>query len=137
MSPTRSRWIIRVGNLVFVSGQAAVDEHGEAVGGADFDAQARQAGVRQPGRGAGNAGSGLEHVVTVTDMAVIDQVIGLRREFLPGRPGAYPAADTIAQVVSSARPEWRIEIKAIAVRGQILAVPKACDPAKPHAAACN
>jgi 2-iminobutanoate/2-iminopropanoate deaminase len=34
---------IRVGNMVFVSGQAAVDEHGNTVGGADFDAQARQA----------------------------------------------------------------------------------------------
>jgi 2-iminobutanoate/2-iminopropanoate deaminase len=105
---------IRVGNLVFVSGQAAVDEHGDTVGEGDFDAQARQAFanlaavLRQ-------AGTGLEHVVKVTilvtDMAVIDHVIALRREFFTS---PYPA-DTIAQVTSLARPEWQIEIEAIAV----------------------
>ena len=47
----------------------------------------------------------------VTDMAVIDQVIALRREFFTP---PYPA-DTIAQVASLARPEWEIEIEAVAV----------------------
>ncbi|MGH3799635.1 MAG: RidA family protein [Pseudonocardiaceae bacterium] len=105
---------IRVGNLVFVSGQAAVDELGHTVGGADFDAQARQA-FANLATVLRNAGSGLEHVVKVTifvtDMAVIDHVIELRREYF--RP-PYPA-DTIAQVASLARPEWQIEIEAIAV----------------------
>jgi 2-iminobutanoate/2-iminopropanoate deaminase len=105
---------IRVGNLVFVSGQAAVDEHGETVGGAHFDAQARQAFANLE-KVLRNAGSGLEHVVKVTifvtDMAVIDQVIDLRREFFTA---PYPA-DTIAQVASLARSEWQIEIEAIAV----------------------
>ena len=32
----------RVGDFVFVSGQAAVDEHGEVVGIGDFAAQARR-----------------------------------------------------------------------------------------------
>jgi len=44
-------------------------------------------------------------------MAVIDQVVALRREFFT-QP--YPA-DTIAQVVSLASPEWQIEIEAVAV----------------------
>ncbi len=105
---------IRVGNLVFVSGQAAVDERGGTVGGADFDAQARQA-FANLATVLRNAGSGLEHVVKVTilvtDMAVIHQVIDLRREFFTP---PYPA-DTIAQVVSLARPEWQIEIEAVAV----------------------
>ena len=105
---------IRVGNLVFVSGQAAVDEHGNTVGGADFDAQARRA-FANLATVLRNAGSGLEHVVKVTilvtDMTVIDQIIGLRREFFTP---PYPA-DTIAQVVSLAQPEWQIEIEAVAV----------------------
>jgi 2-iminobutanoate/2-iminopropanoate deaminase len=105
---------IRVGNLVYVSGQAAVDERGETVGGDDFDAQARQV-FANLATVLGNAGSGLEHVIKVTifvtDMSVIEQVIALRREFFT-RP--YPA-DTIAQVVSLARPEWQIEIEAVAV----------------------
>jgi 2-iminobutanoate/2-iminopropanoate deaminase len=105
---------IRVGNLVFVSGQAAVDERGDTVGGADFEAQARQA-FANLATVLCNAGSGLEHVVKmtilVTNMAVIDQVIELRREFFTP---PYPA-DTIAQVTSLARPEWQIEIEAIAL----------------------
>lgn len=105
---------IRVGDLVFVSGQAAVDEHGDSVGGANFGAQARQA-FANLATVLRNAGSGLEHVVKVTilvtDMAVIGQVIELRREFFTS---PYPA-DTIAQVVSLARPEWQIEIEAVAV----------------------
>ena len=105
---------IVIGNLVFVSGQAAVDEHGRTVGGADFEAQARQA-FANLATVLGAAGSGLEHVVKVTilvtDMAVIDQVIALRREFFTE---PYPA-DTIAQVSALASPEWQIEIEAVAV----------------------
>lgn len=84
------------------------------MGGDDFDAQARQA-FANLATVLRNAGSGLEHVVKVTifvtDMAVIDQVVALRREFFT-QP--YPA-DTIAQVVSLASPEWQIEIEAVAV----------------------
>ena len=105
---------VRVGDLVFVSGQAAVDEHGATVGGDDFEAQARQV-FKNLATVLGNAGTGLEHVVKVTifvtDMSVIDQVVALRREFFTE---PYPA-DTIAQVASLASPDWQIEIEAIAV----------------------
>lgn len=50
-------------------------------------------------------------VVFVTDMAVIDQVVALRRESFT-QP--YPA-DTIAQVSTLASLEWQIEIEAVAV----------------------
>ena len=104
---------ITVGNLVFVSGQAGIDEAGRTVAGG-FDAQARRA-LRNVDRVLLAAGSGLGHVVKVTifvtDMAVIDQVIALRREFF-SEP--FPA-DTIAQVASLASPDWQIEIEAIAL----------------------
>jgi 2-iminobutanoate/2-iminopropanoate deaminase len=102
-----------VGNLVFVSGQAGIDESGRTAPGG-FDAQARQA-LRNLDHVLQAAGSGLAHVVKVTifvtDMAVIDQVIALRREFFPE---PFPA-DTIAQVASLASPDWQIEIEAIAI----------------------
>ncbi|MQA17210.1 MAG: RidA family protein [Pseudonocardiaceae bacterium] len=102
---------IRCGNLVFVSGQAGIDEHGQTVA-LDFDTQARRA-FDNLRRVLENSGSGLEHVVKVTifvtDMAVIDQVVALRREFFVP---PYPA-DTIAQVTSLAQPEWKIEIEAV------------------------
>lgn len=113
---------IRVGDLVFVSGQAAVDEDGRTVGPGDFDAQGQQvfANLETVLR---QAGSGLEHVVKVTifvtDMAVIDKVVQLRRRFFTP---PYPA-DTIAQVQSLADPEWMIEIEAVAV------IPEASHPA--------
>lgn len=103
---------VRVGNLVFVSGQAGIDEHGDTVQGG-FEAQARRA-LHNLGTVLRNAGSGLEHVVKVTifvtDMRVIDQVVELRREYFTE---PYPA-DTIAQVAALARPDWQIEIEAIA-----------------------
>lgn len=105
---------IQVGNLVFVSGQAGVDERGDTVSPDDFDTQARRA-FTNLATVLNNAGSGLEYVVKVTilvtDMTVIDQVVALRREYFTP---PYPA-DTIAQVPSLARPEWQIEIEAIGV----------------------
>ncbi|MGI5125301.1 RidA family protein [Pseudonocardia sp. CA-107938] len=102
---------IRVGDVVHVSGQAGIDEHGATVA-TDFDGQARQAFANLD-RVLRAAGSGLEHVVKVTilvtDMSVIDQVIALSREFFTE---PYPA-DTIAQVVALARPDWLIEIEAV------------------------
>lgn len=104
---------IRVGDLIFVSGQSGIDENGATVSD-DFDAQARQA-FANVDRVLRAAGSGLEHVVKVTilvtDMAVIDQVVALRQEFFTA---PYPA-DTIAQVASLASGDWQIEIEAIAV----------------------
>lgn len=102
---------IRVGDLVHVSGQAGIDEHGHTVA-SDFEGQGRQAFANLD-RVLRAAGSGLEHVVKVTifvtDMSVIDQVIALRREYFTE---PYPA-DTIAQVSALARPEWLVEIEAV------------------------
>jgi 2-iminobutanoate/2-iminopropanoate deaminase len=104
---------VRVGDLVFVSGQAGIDERGRTAA-TDFDGQARQA-FANLGRVLAAAGSGLEHVVKVTilvtDMAVIDQVVALRREFFTE---PYPA-DTIAEVGRLAGPDWLIEIEAVAL----------------------
>lgn len=104
---------LQVGNLVFVSGQAGIDEHGHTVA-PQFEAQARRA-FTNLATVLENAGSGLEHVVKVTilvtDMAVIDTVVALRREYFTP---PYPA-DTIAQVAALAQPDWTIEIEAIAV----------------------
>ena len=73
----------RVGDLVFVSGQAAVNDQGEVVGVGDFDAQARQA-VRNLDRVLKAAGSSLDQVIKVTifvtDMSYFPEVVALRGE---------------------------------------------------------
>lgn len=105
----------RVGNLLFVSGQAAVTQDGgETVGAGDFDAQAEQA-FANLSKVLENGGSGLADVAKVsiylTDMGNFPKIVELReRYFTP----PYPA-DTIVEVSSLADPEWLIEIEAIAV----------------------
>ncbi|GAB6904046.1 RidA family protein [Kineosporia succinea] len=112
--PTSISQAVGVGDLVFVSGQVGVDANGLTVAG-DFAGQARQA-FRNLERVLTAAGTGLDHVAKVTILVTVpppmDDVVALRREFF-SRP--YPA-DTIAQVVSLAQPDWLIEIEAIAVR---------------------
>jgi 2-iminobutanoate/2-iminopropanoate deaminase len=112
--PFRLSQAFRVRDLLFVSGQAAIDQNGEIVGAGDFDAQAEQtftnlARVLEAG------GSSLENVVKVTifltDMTNFPKIVELRgRWFTP----PYPA-DTIVEVRSLALPELEIEIEAIAV----------------------
>jgi reactive intermediate/imine deaminase len=106
----------RVGNLVIVSGQAAIDEQGIIVGAGDFDAQAEQT-FRNLSRVLEAGGSSLERIVKVTifltDMANFEKIVELRRRwFTP----PYPA-DTIVEVSSLALPELEIEIEALATVG--------------------
>ena len=105
----------RVGNLLFVSGQGAVDPvEGGTVGAGDFDAQAEQA-FANLSKVLENGGSGLADVAKVsiylTDMGNFAKIVELReRYFTP----PYPA-DTIVEVSSLANPEWLVEVEAIAV----------------------
>lgn len=114
--PYRLSQGFRVGDLLLVSGQAAIDENGALVGVGDFDAQAEQV-FRNLQRVLEAGGSSLDRVVKVTifltDMANFPKIVELRGTwFTP----PYPA-DTIVEVTSLALPELEIEIEAIAVAG--------------------
>ncbi|GAA3109773.1 RidA family protein [Streptosporangium carneum] len=105
---------VRVGDLVFASGQAGFDENGRTVGD-DFESQARQA-FANLGRVLEEAGSSLADAVKVTilvtDLAPnLETVIRLRREFFTE---PYPA-DTLLEVSRLAQPDWLVEIDATAV----------------------
>jgi 2-iminobutanoate/2-iminopropanoate deaminase len=109
----------RVGELLFISGQAAIDGDGQLVGVGDFDAQAEQvfANLERVLRA---GGSSLAHVIKVTiflrDMANFPKIVELRgRYFTP----PYPA-DTIVEVTSLYSPEALIEIEAIAVADEVV-----------------
>ncbi len=114
--PYRLSQGFRVGDLVIISGQAAMDEHGQLVGVGDFDAQAEQT-FRNLSRVLEAGGSSLSRVVKVTifltDMSNFGKIVELREKwFTP----PYPA-DTIVEVSSLALPELEIEIEAIATAG--------------------
>ena len=112
--PYRISQAMRVGDLVFVSGQAAIDEDGGLVGVGDFDAQAELV-FRNLTRVLEAAGSSLADVVKVTiyltDMANFPKIVELRGKWFTE---PYPA-DTIVEVASLALPELEIEIEAIGV----------------------
>jgi len=104
----------RVGELLFISGQAAIDMKGQIVGEGDFNAQAEQVFANLD-RVLRAGGSSLANVIKVTiflrDMANFQKIVELRgRYFTP----PYPA-DTIVEVSSLYTPEALLEIEAIAI----------------------
>ncbi|HSE57129.1 MAG TPA: RidA family protein [Nitrospiraceae bacterium] len=113
-APFRLSQGFRAGDLLFISGQAAIDDQGKIVGGGDFDAQAAQA-FRNLERVLRAGGSSLANVIKVTiflrNMSNFPKIVELRgRYFTP----PYPA-DTIVEVSSLYSPDALIEIEAIAV----------------------
>ena len=104
----------RVGDLLFISGQAAIDQSGQMVGVGDFEAQAKQA-FENLDRVLRAGGSSLRNVVKVTifltDMTNFERIVKLRGQWFTA---PYPA-ETIVEVRSLYSPDAMIEIEAIAV----------------------
>ncbi len=104
----------RAGDLIFVSGQAALDLEGNIVGEGDFSAQAEQAFENLQAVLAA-AGSGLDKLIKVniyvTDMSNFEKLVALReRYFSPPWP-----ADTLVEVSALALPELMVEIEGVAL----------------------
>ena len=101
--PFRIAQAYRAGDLIFVSGQAALDDTGAVVGAGDFEAQARRS-IENLARVLEAGGSGLAKLVKVnilvTDISRFDVVMKLREEYFTP---PYPA-DTICEVRSLALP---------------------------------
>jgi 2-iminobutanoate/2-iminopropanoate deaminase len=103
----------RVGDLLFLSGQAAIDETGTIVGQGGFDAQLRQT-FTNIDRVLEAGGSDRSRIVKVTiyltDMGNFPKIVEARQAYFT-KP--YPA-DTIVEVKSLALPELMVEIDVIA-----------------------
>lgn len=103
----------RVGDLLFLSGQAAIDETGNIVGAEDFDQQVAQTFVNID-RVLEAGGSSRDRIVKVTiyltDMANFPKIVEARKQYF-SEP--YPA-DTIVEVKALALPELLVEIDVIA-----------------------
>jgi 2-iminobutanoate/2-iminopropanoate deaminase len=106
---------VRMGDLIFVSGQVAMTPSGELVGPGDVRAQTEQVfeNLRHVLEA---AGSGLDRVgkITVLAMRLEDrQQIGEVRNRVFA-PFGYLPASTFAVVASLANPDWLVEIEAVA-----------------------
>jgi 2-iminobutanoate/2-iminopropanoate deaminase len=104
----------QVGDLLFLSGQAAIDEQGKIVGAADFDAQLRQVFINID-RVLHAAGSTRDQIVKVTiyltDMQNFPKIVQARKDYFTP---PYPA-DTTVEVKALALPDLMVEIDVIAV----------------------
>ncbi|GAA3368145.1 RidA family protein [Streptomyces antimycoticus] len=103
------------GHFVAVSGQLALDEAGGIVGEGDPAAQARQV-FENLRRCLGAAGATFDDVIKltyfVTDMAHMPAIREARALHMPD--DRLPAASAV-QVVSLVRPEFLMEVEALAV----------------------
>lgn len=112
-----SHVIVATGSrLVFIAGQEPEDERGEVVGVGDLGAQARQV-FDNLGRALAGAGARPDQVTKINIF-----VVGYAREQLAEIEGARAAlfgdhkpADVLVGVQALSRPEFLIEVDAIAV----------------------
>src|SRR6266516_4907956 len=115
--PTYTHVIVAAGSrLVFVAGQEPEDGEGNLVGPGDLAAQARQV-FANVGHALAAAGARPEQVTKITIF-----VVHHRPEYLPAIEearvalfGDHKPADTLVGVEALARPEYLIEVDAIAV----------------------
>lgn len=103
------------GRTVYVSGQVALDAEQQLVGDGDFAAQARQC-FENLGLALAAAGLGFDHIVKlglyVTDVSELATLREVRDRYVDT---TRPPASTLVQVAALVRPEWLIEVEAIAV----------------------
>jgi enamine deaminase RidA (YjgF/YER057c/UK114 family) len=102
--------------LMFVAGQEPEDERGNLVGAGDLAAQAHQV-FANVGRALAAGGARLDQVAKITIY-----VVHYRREQLPvideartALFGDHKPADTLVGVEALSRPEFLIEVEAVAV----------------------
>ena len=107
----------RIGNLLFIAGQVALDEELRLIGPGDAEEQARQV-WRNIQAVCEKAGGKVTDVVRVStylaDVADVEAVHAARREFFPD--GDYPVA-TVVQVAKLGLPGLLLETEAIAMIG--------------------
>lgn len=107
----------KAGGLLFLSGQAAIDQAGAIVGAGDFGAQL-EATFANIDRVLAAGGSDRSRIIKVTiyltDMRNFPAIVEARRRyFTPPWP-----ADTIVEVRALALPELMVEIDVIALAGE-------------------
>jgi enamine deaminase RidA (YjgF/YER057c/UK114 family) len=110
-----SHAVAGTGRLVAIAGQVALDGYGNLVGEGDPGAQAEQV-FGNLGRALGAAGATFAHVIKlgffVTDVAFLPAIRKVRDRYIDT---ARPPASTAIQVASLFRPEFLVEVDALAV----------------------
>ena len=105
---------IKVGNTVYIAGQAAIDQNNNVVGIGDFATQAHQT-FKNLKMVLGAAGANVKDLVESTayfrNIKDLSTYVEVRREYL----GDHLVAGTAVEIMNLALPEMLIEVEAIAV----------------------
>lgn len=115
--PTGYSHIVEVprGRMVFISGQVPLDSAGNLVGRGDFAAQTEQV-FKNIGTALESLGSSYQAVAKLTifvvDIAQVQVVREIRNRYVNT---ANPPASSLVQVQGLVRPEFLIEIEAVAM----------------------
>ena len=109
---------VKVGNMIYLSGQVSVDDQGQVVAQGDLVAQSRQAyaHIRSALEELGATMADIvDETVFVTDisavMANLEPLFAARAEAYGGQP---QVSQTLVQVAALVMPELMIEIKCVA-----------------------
>jgi enamine deaminase RidA (YjgF/YER057c/UK114 family) len=99
---------------IYISGQVAFDQNGELVGPGDLKAQTEQV-FRNLNAALESCGATFEDVAKITVYMLDATQIQVYRDVRDRHFTRSLPASTLVQVVRLARPEWLIEIEAIAL----------------------
>jgi enamine deaminase RidA (YjgF/YER057c/UK114 family) len=99
---------------IYISGQVAFDQNGALVGPGDLKAQTEQV-FRNLNAALESCGATLEDVAKITVYMLDATQIQVYRDVRDRHFTRSLPASTLVQVVRLARPEWLIEIEAIAL----------------------
>lgn len=103
-------------DLLFIAGQVAIDRDGKLVGAGNMRQQASQVleNIKSILKANDAEMSDVVKVtVYVTDIRAFDEIEDIRNSYFEGSP----PASVIVQVAKLAKPEWMIEIEAVAALG--------------------
>lgn len=112
--PTAYHHLVRSGNLLFIAGQVALDGSGNVVGQGDMPAQVQQVLENlQKVLASQNADFGnlVKINIFTTDIEAFRAASDVRQVYF----AEHPPASTLVEVRKLARPEFLVEIEAIAV----------------------
>jgi 3-hydroxyisobutyrate dehydrogenase len=112
--PTAYHHLVKVGNLLFIAGQVALDSGGHLVGENDMKAQVRQVleNLKTVLRSQGADYSNVVKInIFTTDVERFREAAEVREEYFRGNA----PASTLVQIQRLASPGFLVEIEAIAV----------------------
>jgi len=112
--PTTYSHVVRASNLLFIAGQVSSDSAGQIVGAGDMRAQVKQV-LENLKRVLASQSADFSHVAKIniftTDIEAFATARDVREQYFKGQA----PASTLVEVKRLARPEFLVEIEAVAV----------------------